>query len=113
MGNDSSVTLGYIYIVETWATLIISCNESLHSFIQQYLLSAYYVSGTVLDPREIAVNKQPKILLFMESIEEYTKIYVRGWQGLWRKIKQGQDKCQKQWSQEDHYFIQSSQRSAL
>ena len=31
------------------------------------------MSGTVLDPREIAVNKQPKILLFMESIEEYTK----------------------------------------
>lgn len=89
MGNDSSVTLGYIYIVETWATLLISCNESFHSFIQQYLLSAYYVSGTVLDPREIAVNKQPKILLFMESIEEYTKIYVRWWQGLWRKIKQG------------------------
>lgn len=57
MGNDSFLTLEYIYIVETWAALITSYNELFHSLIPQYLLSAYYVSGTVLDPREIAVNK--------------------------------------------------------
>ena len=50
----------------------------IYSFIQQYLLDAYYVPGTVLNTEEMAVNKIVKNSLSLQSQPKNVKnIYVR------------------------------------